>query len=164
MQHRALLTVAAAVTGLSTAATAQDSSLSEVPSWFPSGLVQTMAPDDDHPRGGWQFDTFRAPQLTGDAGTAVFSINYNGIDDETWAYPDLLEVLLSNLCGKVDSGIGRTLVEATYGQPSEVPEENLGGNAGATMQMTRRQQIGQCDVEVRIVGARWHTIVTTITR
>ncbi len=164
MQYRTFMMVIVAATGLTGVAAAQDSSLSEVPSWFPPGLVQAMAPDDDHPRGGWQFDTFRAPQLTGDADTAVFSINYNGIDDETWAYPELLEVLLSNLCGKVDSGIGRTLVDATYDQPSEVPEENLGGNAGATMQMTRRQQIGQCEVEVRIAGARWHTIVTTITR
>lgn len=154
----------AAAIGSTTPAAALDGDLADLPALFPPGLVRQLTPGADHPAGGWIFETFRAPELSGTADNAMLSMFYNGIDDETWPYPRILQVLLADLCGKIADGTAAALVEAAYAEPSAIPPEDAGGNGGETMQMALVEQVGHCQVQVHIGGARWHTIATVITR
>ena len=116
------------------------------------------------PPGALAIDTIRSPSLTLTDGGFELAMYWNGLDDQTWPFTRILDVLLERGCGSARDGWSEALERRLYASPSLVPEQQLGGNGGSTFKKATAGTVGNCRVGLIAQGARWHTITATVNR
>lgn len=107
-------------------------------------------------------NTWRGTEITLWPTGFRMAMHYNGLDDRTWTFPRILDVLLAKACGDAAGGWASALVAQLYASPSLVSAQEWGADAGRSFKKVEAREAGACRVELLAEGARWHTLTATV--